>query len=170
VILSPWCVRVAPSGDGVRVVARDWPWAPAFAAACGAPGLALLAWSVAEGHAVEAGGAAVLCGFGAFGAWLAAARRRDLVVAAGPGGVGVRGVEGAGPFSRTVERTFPAAAEAVLEPFPVPPGAPDLPDRGGDLVLRAGETRVLLARAAGPRWRERLAVPAEAVGRALSRS
>lgn len=167
-IPASWCVRAEAREGGVRVLARDWPLAPWFSAACALPGVPLLAWSVAEGHAIEGGGAAVFVGLAAFGAWLAASRRREVTIDVGDDRVRVSGTEGWGPFARTLDRSLAVGAEVVVEPFPVPSGAPDLPDRGGDLALVAGDDRLRLARAAGPGWRDRLA-PAEGVLRAALR-
>jgi hypothetical protein len=149
-------VLAEPAPPGARVVARDWPGAPWVAVPCLAAGVPLLAWSVVAGHAIEGGGAVVFCGFGALAAWLALARRRDVVVAASADGVTVRGREGAGPFARPVDLVLPPGTCVEVVPFAVPEGAPDVPDRGGDLVLTGGGARVPLARRTGPGWREEL--------------
>ena len=169
---GPWSVRVVPAGDGaVRIVARDWPWAPWFAAALALPSVPLLVWSLAEGHAIEGGGAAVLAGVAGFAAWLAMTRRRDLVVSAGPGGLVLRGTEGCPPLARAVDRKLRVpGARLVLEELSTPAGAPALPDRGGELVLVSDEGPCVLARAAGPLWRERLADAQAAVAALLGRS
>jgi len=142
------------AGDGaVRVRACDWPWAAWLAAPPLLVGLPLVAWSAAAGHWIELGGGLVFCAFGALCAFLAAARRRDLVVSA----TGLHGREGAGPFARAIDRAWSGGARLDVRPFALPDGAPDLSDRGGDLVVVAADAEYLLARRAGPGWRETLA-------------
>ena len=141
------------AGDGaVRVRACDWPWAAWFAVPPLAAGLPLVAWSAVTGHWIELGGGLVFTAFGALAAWLAAARRRDVVLSA----TSLRGREGAGPFARGVEIAWTGAARLEIRPFARPEGAPDLADRGGDLVLAAAGAEFLLARRAGRGWRETL--------------
>jgi hypothetical protein len=156
-------VRIGPGlrideleGGGVRLTAADWPYAAWIAAPCSLMGAPLLVWSALHGKAIEAGGALVFCAFAAVAAWLGRAKRRALVLRAAQGGARVEGREGAWPFARpvAVDVAGPIAWEVVA--FPVPPGAPQIPDRGGDLVLRGGAQGVHLARAVGPRWEERL--------------
>lgn len=139
-------------GGGVRVLARDWPWAGWLAAPALAAGVPLAAWSAVTGHGIELGGAAVFCAFGAVSGWLAAARRRDVVIRAGS----ASGREGAGPFARDVAFEWTGAARLEIRPFPVPDGAPRLDDRGGDLLLVAGPGELRLAVRAGADWREPL--------------
>ena len=146
-------VRVEPRTDGARLVARDWPGAPWVAVPCLAAGLPLLFWSAATVHVVEAGGAIVFCGLGAVAAWLALAKRRDLLLTRDAGAVRIRGREGAGPFARTVDVAFPPDSEFEVLGFDLPDGADDLPDRGGDLVLAGGGARLPLARRTGAGWR-----------------
>lgn len=136
-------------GGGARIRARDWPWAGLVAAALLLPGVSLVAWAAAGGHWIEAGGAGVFTGFGLLAAWLAAARRRDVVLREGS----LRGREGAGPLARATSLAWTGAARLDVRPFAAPAGAPDLADRGGDLVLVAGGAEVLLARRAGAGWR-----------------
>ncbi len=141
------------AGDGaVRVRACDWPWAAWLAVPPLATGLPLVVWSAATGHWIELGGGLVFTAFGALCGWLAAARRRDVVL----GATSLRGREGAGPFARAVEATWTGAARLDVRPFACPEGAPDLPDRGGDLVVVTPEGEHLLARRAGREWRETL--------------
>jgi hypothetical protein len=140
-------------GGGVRVAARDWPWAGWTAAAAFAPGVPLAAWSIATRHWIELGGAAVFCAFGAACTFLALTRRRDLEIRAHGGRVALSGVEGAGPFRRPAARELEGRARLEIRPFPTPPGAPELADRGGDLVLVADGAQVLVARRVGPGWR-----------------
>lgn len=178
-IATPWSVRVvadvAPQDAGggtggaraVRVVARDWPWAPWFAAPCALLGAPLLVWSVVGGHGVEAGGSIVFVAFAVFAAALSARGRRDVVVVRDARGVRVRGTEGAAFFARPVDAVHVAGAVVAVDPFPVPPGAPDLPDRGGELVVRDGTARTVLARAAGKCGAARLSGAAREVERAL---
>ena len=139
-------------GGGVRVVARDWPWAWWLAVPALAAGLPLVVWSAATGHGIEFGGGAVFCAFGAVCAVLAAAKRRDVVVLAGS----ARGREGAGPFARPVAFEWSGAARLEIRPFPVPDGAPDLADRGGDLRIVAPHGELRLAVRVGPGWRGEL--------------
>ena len=162
-------VRIEAVPGGARLVARDWPLAPWLAVPLLAAGVPLLAWSVVRGHAVEGGGAIVFCGIGAFAAWLALARRRDIVVTRDAGGVRVRGREGAGPVARPVDLSLPADAVVDVRPFDVPDGAPELDDRGGDLVLRCPGARVHLARRVGPGWRGDLDDVADVLRRALAK-
>lgn len=146
-------LRVDDAGDGgVRVRAADWPWAGLFAVPALATGLPLVVWSAATAHWIEFGGGAVFCAFGATAAWLALAKRRDVAVRASS----LRGREGVWPFARDAAAEWAAPARLALRPFPVPDGAPGLGDRGGDLVIAAGEREVLLARRVGPAWREEL--------------
>jgi hypothetical protein len=161
-------MRIAPglaiddSAQGVRVVARDWPWAPWFAAPALAAGLPLMVWSAVTGHLIEFGGGLVFCAFGGVCAWLSAAKRRDVEISAAI----VRGREGAGPFAREVDVALTAPVRLNVRAFPVPEGAPDLADRGGDLVLAWPGGEFLLARRAGAGWREALeAARARVVGR-----
>jgi hypothetical protein len=140
-------------GGGVRVAARDWPFAAWTAAAGLAPGVPLVAWSLATGHWIELGGGAVFCGFGAACAYLSMTRRRDIEIRARDGRVTLSGVEGAGPFRRPAARDLAAGARLEIRPFATPAGAPDLPDRGGDLVLVAADAQVLVARRVGADWR-----------------
>jgi len=141
------------AGDGaMRVRACDWPWAAWLAVPPLAAGLPLVAWSAAKGHWIELGGGLVFVTFGALAAWLAASRRRDVVVSA----TSLRGREGAGPFARGVGMTWSGAVRLDVRPFARPEGAPDLADRGGDLVLVAPDAEFLLARRAGRGWRETL--------------
>jgi hypothetical protein len=173
--VRPRAVRVeplaSPAGTGaanaVRVVARDWPSAVWVAVPLLAAGLVLLVFAVAGGHAVEGGGAAVFLGLGLLAAWLWLGPRRDLVVAPEADLVRVRGRQGAGPLGGPVDLALPAGVLVEVEPFPVPEGAPDLPDRGGDLVLVGGGARIRLARRAGPGWREELERAAAVVRAAL---
>lgn len=141
------------AGDGaVRVRACDWPWAAWLAVPPLVTGIPLVAWSAVNGHWIELGGGLVFVAFGTLCACLAAARRRDVVV----GAASVRGREGAGPFARAVEMTWTGAARLDVRPFERPEGAPDLADRGGDLVVVAPDAEFLLARRAGRGWRETL--------------
>lgn len=161
-------VRVERTGGSARVVARDWPraaWAACLLLAAGVP---LLVWSAAEARAIEGGGALVFTAFGALSAWLALAKRRDVVVARDGGEIRVRGTEGAGPAARGVDVRLPGSAAVEVVPFAVPDGAPDLPDRGGDLVLAGGGARFRLARSAGPAWRAGLEAAAEELRAALA--
>jgi len=139
--------------DGVRVAARDWPWAAWTAAAGLAPGIPLVAWSIATRHWIELGGGAVFCAFGAACAFLALTQRRDLEIRTRGGRVALSGVLGAGPFRRQVAPDAPGAARFEIRPFPTPEGAPELPDRGGDLLIVGVRTQVLVARRVGPGWR-----------------
>jgi len=143
-------------GDGVRITSCDWPWAAWTAAAALAPGVPLVAWSAATGHWIELGGGAVFCAFGAASLVLARSRRRDLSIRADGSGLSVEGTRGAPPFQDAVAQNLPGVARLEIRPFPTPEGAPDLPDRGGDLTLVAGAARVLLARRSGPDWRATL--------------
>jgi hypothetical protein len=156
-------LRVDDSGDGaVRLRAADWPWAGLFAVPALVAGLPLVVWSAATGHWIELGGGAVFCAFGATCGWLALAKRRDVEVRA----ESVRGREGAWPFGREAAARWAGQASLSLRPFPVPGGAPDLDDRGGDLVIAAGDHEILLARRVGPEWRAELeAARAHLVGR-----
>jgi hypothetical protein len=141
------------AGDGaVRMRACDWPWAAWLAVPPLAAGLPLVAWSAATRHWIELGGGLVFVTFGLLAAWLAAARRRDVVVSA----TSVRGREGAGPFARAVDVALRGGARLDVRAFARPEGAPDLADRGGDLVLVAADAEFLLARRAGRGWRETL--------------
>jgi len=139
-------------GGGVRVLARDWPWAAWLSAPALAAGVPLCVWSVVTGHGIEFGGGAVFCAFGAVCGWLAAARRRDVVVRAGS----ALGREGAGPFARSAEFDWTGAARLEIRPFPVPDGAPALRDRGGDLLIVAAAGEFLLAVRSGEDWRDEL--------------
>jgi hypothetical protein len=139
--------------DGVRVAARDWPWALWTSAAGFAPGLPLVAWSLATRHWIELGGGVVFCAFGAACAFLALTQRRDLEIRARDGRVTLSGVLGAGPFRRQVAPDLSGAARFEIRPFETPAGAPDLPDRGGDLLIVADGAQVLVARRVGPGWR-----------------
>jgi hypothetical protein len=139
-------------GGGVRVVARDWPWAGWLAVPALAAGLPLVGWAAVTGHGIEFGGGAVFCAFGAVCAVLAAAKRRDVVVLPGS----ARGREGAGPFARPVAFEWTGAARLEIRAFPVPEGAPDLADRGGDLVIVAPQGELRLVVRAGPGWRDEL--------------
>jgi hypothetical protein len=140
-------------GDGaVRVRACDWPWAGWLAVPPLATGVPLVAWSAATGHWIELGGGLVFATFGALSAWLAASGRRDVVLTASS----VRGREGAGAFAREVDVTWRGAARLDVRPFARPDGAPDLADRGGDLVVVAPDAEFLLVRRAGRGWRETL--------------
>ena len=141
---------------GVRVIAQDWPRAAPVAALAALAGLPLLVWSLATSNWIEAGGAAVFCAFAAVSGRLAMAHRRDLSLTASPGGVDVRGSEGCGVCRRPVGLTLAAPARLEIAAFPAEPGAPELPDRGGDLVLAAADLRLLLARRTGPSWRAEL--------------
>ena len=141
------------AGDGaMRVRACDWPWAGWLAVPPLLLGLPLVVWSAVNGHWIELGGGLVFVAFGALCALLAAARRRDVVV----GAASVRGREGAGPFARAVDVAWTGAARIDVRPFDRPEGAPDLADRGGDLVVVAPDGEFLLARRAGRGWRETL--------------
>lgn len=160
-------LRVEPVPAGARVVARDWPFAPWVAGALLAAGLPLLVWSAADRRPIEGGGALVFVGFGTFAAWLALAKRRDVVVTREGGAVRVRGREGAGPAARGVDVQLPPETVVEVVPFAVPEGAPALPDRGGDLVLAGGGSRLRLARAVGPGWLEELGRAATALRSAL---
>jgi hypothetical protein len=154
--------------SGVRVIARDWPSAAPVAALAALTGVPLLGWSLATSHWIEAGGAAVFCAFAAFCARLSMAHRRDLSLLASPAGVDVRGSEGCGVFRRPVESTFAAPARVDIVEFPVEPGAPDLPDRGGDLLLAAADRTMHLARRTGPSWRTDLEAARAQVLRGIS--
>jgi hypothetical protein len=146
-------LRVDDAGDGaVRVCAADWQWAAILAVPALAAGLPLVVWSAATAHWIELGGGAVFCAFGATAAWLGLAKRRDVLVR----GSSVRGREGAWPFARGVNVEWAGRASLSLRPFPVPGDAPDLDDRGGDLVIAASGSETLLARRAGPGWRTEL--------------
>jgi hypothetical protein len=145
-------LSVDDAEGGVRVRARDWPWAAWLAAPALAAGLALVVWSAVTAHWIELGGGAVFCAFGAVAGWLAAANRRDVVVADGA----VRGREGAGAFARPVEFVWSGAARLEIRPFPLPGGAEDLADRGGDLVIVAPGGELRLAVRAGAAWRDEL--------------
>jgi len=144
-------------GDGgVRVASCDWPWAAWTAAAALAPGVTLVAWSVPTRHWIELGGGAVFCAFGAACLVLARSRRRDLSISADRNGLSIEGTRGAAPFQDAVAQDLAGGARLEIRPFPAPAGAPDLPDRGGDLTLVAGTAQVLLARRCGPDWRQTL--------------
>jgi hypothetical protein len=145
-------LAVDDADGGVRVTACDWPWAAWLAAPALAAGLPLVAWSAATLHWIELGGGAVFCAFGAVCAWLAASRRRDVVVTAGS----AEGREGAGPFARPVAFAWRGAARLDLRPFPAADGAPALADRGGDLAIVAADGALVLAVRAGPGWRDTL--------------
>jgi len=147
---------VEPIGDGgVRVRSSDWPWARWCAAAALAPGLALVLWSTATRHWIELGGGAVFCAFGV-AALAASMKRRVLDVSARRDGVAISGARGAWPLARGVAENLVGPVRVEIRPFAVPAGAPDLPDRGGDLVLVADATEVRLARRVGPGWRAAL--------------
>jgi hypothetical protein len=146
-------LRLDDAGDGaVRVRACDWPWAAWLAVPPLAAGLPLVVWSAANSHWIELGGGLVFVAFGALSAGLTAARRRDVVLSASS----LRGREGAGPFARDVSVAWSGTARLDVRAFARPEGAPDLPDRGGDLVLVAAGEERLLARRAGRGWRETL--------------
>ncbi len=142
--------------DGVRVEAADWPWAGWTSVVGFAPGAPLAVWSAATRHWIELGGAAVFCAFGATCAGLAMSRRRAVEIHATADGVTLAGVQGAGPFRRDVARWFGPSARVEVRPFPTPDGAPELPDRGGDLLLVGDGAEELLARSVGPGWKPRL--------------
>ena len=148
---------VEEAGDGgVRVSARDWPWATWTAAAGLVPGAPLLLWSLATRHWIELGGGAVFCAFGAACVFIARTRRRDFEIGSGLGGVSITGQRGAWPFERFVAQDLPGPVRIEIRPFAVPAGAPDLPDRGGDLLLVADRAQVLLVRRVGADWRGHL--------------
>ncbi|MCE9636475.1 MAG: hypothetical protein K8T90_12285 [Planctomycetes bacterium] len=169
----PRGLRCEPVSDGgapaVRVVARDWPWAVPTSLVMLLIGLPMLAWSAVNVRAVEGGGAVVFTGLGLFTLWLGAARRRDVLVLRESGAVRVRGHEGVGPLSKPIDLAMPADAVAAVLPFEVPDGAPDIADRGGDLVLSGGGTRLHLARRVGPGWRDDLEAAALVLRTALSK-
>ena len=139
--------------DGVRLRASDWPWAGALAVPAALAGLPLLVWSLATGNWIEAGGAAVFCAVAAVSAVLCLAARRDLTLRAAGARIEVRGSQGAGPFRREVAFDLDGPVAAEVFAFALAAGAPDLPDRGGDLVLVAGSQTLHLARRTGSRWR-----------------
>ena len=139
-------------GGGVRVSARDWPFAVWPAVPALVVGVPLALWSAATANWIELGGAAVFCAFGAVCAWLWLAKRRDVEVRPGS----VRGRVGAGPFAAAVALQWDGDARVEIRPFDVPPGAPDLLDRGGDLVVAAPGREFLLARRVGSEWRTQL--------------
>ena len=146
-------LRLDDAGDGaVRVRACDWPWAGGLAVSPLLTGMPLVVWSAATRNWIELGGGLVFVALGALCAWLSASRRRDVVVSASS----LRGHEGAGPFAREVDATWTGAARLEVRPFVRPEGAPDLSDRGGDLVVVAPGAEFLLARRAGGGWRETL--------------
>lgn len=149
-------VRVERLSEGVRVAAADWPGAAWCAGVLLVPGVPLLLWAALGARPIEAGGALVFVALGTLAAWLALAKRRDLVVERGAEGVRVRGTEGAGPFRRPVDVRLPVGTQTRVVPFPVPAGGPDLADRGGDLVLAGPGASILLARRTGPGWRDEL--------------
>lgn len=165
--MIPSPVRVESVPAGARVVACDWPFAPWIAGALLLAGLPLFVWSAAERRPIEGGGAFVFVGFGTFTAWLALAKRRDVVVTREGGALRVRGREGAGPVAHGVDVEFPPETVVEVRPFTVPEGAPALPDRGGDLVLAGGGARLRLARAVGPGWLGELDRAATALRSAL---
>lgn len=141
------------AGDGaVRVRACDWPWAAWLAVAPLLTGVPLVAWSAARGHWIELGGGLVFVALGLLCAGLSMSRRRDVVVSASS----VRGREGAGPFARDVDSAWRGAARLEVRPFASPDGAPELADRGGDLVVVAPDAEFLLVRRAGRGGRETL--------------
>lgn len=140
----------------VRVAACDWPWAAWTAAAALAPGVPLALWSIGTGHWIEFGGAAVFCVVGVASALLALGRRRDLEIASGRSGVSVRGRRGAWPLAAPVEEDVEGPVRIEIRPFATPAGAPELPDRGGDLVLVGRTSEILLSRLVGAGWRARL--------------
>ena len=143
-------VRVEDLPDGgVRIVACDWPWAGWFALLTGLPALALLVWSVAGSHWVECGGAVVFCAAAATSGGLFLAKRRWVELRGGE----LVAREGAGPFARDVRHALDAPPRFEVEAFPTPDGAPELSDRGGDLLLVSGALRYPLARLVGPGWR-----------------
>jgi hypothetical protein len=115
-------------------------------------GLPLAAWSAVNGHWIELAGGLVFVAAGTLCAVLAAARRRDVVV----GAASVRGREGGGPFARVVDVAWTGAARIDIRPCERPEGAPELADRGGDLVLVGPGAEFLLVRRAGRGWRETL--------------
>jgi hypothetical protein len=166
-----WTVRVeALEGGGARLCARDWLWAAWCAVPSALAGAPLLVWALLRGHAVEAGGALVVCALAAFTASLAWRHRRGLVLRrhGAPEELEVAGTEGAGWLGRPVADVVDGPWSVELVPFATPGGAPVLEDRGGDLVLRwpRGERR--LARAVGPRWRHELEQARACLTRSLS--
>ena len=154
-VRGPWALRVEEVAEGgVRVRARDWPWAAWVGVPVGLAGVPLLAWALTKGHTIEAGGALVFCAFGGFCSVLAWRLRRDLRLGrADDGAVLVQGTEGAGPFRRAVDLRLMLPVRLEVRPFAVPDGAPDLLDRGGDLVVASPGASLLLARLVGPDWR-----------------
>jgi len=150
--IAPGLVVEDLPGGGVRLRARDWPFAWWVGAPALLAGVPLVAWSTATSHWIELGGGTVFTGFGAFCAWLTLARRRDLTIRGAGGSVAVRGRDGRAP----IERDLAVPARLEIRAFPVPEGAPDLADRGGDLVLAAGGADLHLARRVGPAWRAEL--------------
>ena len=165
----PDCVRVEV-GDAAsaRLVARDWPWAPTVGVLLLVPGVALLGWSAATGHGVEAGGAVVFAGFGAFALGLGLRGRRDVVVSRTAGGVRVAGTEGAGPWRHGMDVELGGVASVEVRDLPVPGGTAPLPDRGADLCVTDGTRSVALARGIGPRGRRRIEDAAAQLARVVA--
>ena len=151
-------LAVEDIGDGgVRLKACDWPWAAWFGAALLAPGAALVLWSLAAPrHWIEFGGGAVFCAFGAAALGVSRTRRRAIDISAGLDGVSINGTVGAWPFVRHIVQDLAGDVRIEIRPFAVPQGAPDLPDRGGDLLLVSAAAVVLLSRRVGPGWRGHL--------------
>ncbi len=140
-------------GGGVRVDARDWPHAVWLAVPCLLAGLPLVLWSLVEGHAVELGGGAVFTGMGLFCVWLARSKCRSVELRATAAGAHFVADEGARPWRRRDARALGGPVDVTVADFATPEGAPDLPDRGADLVLTAEGFRYVLVRAAGGRAR-----------------
>jgi hypothetical protein len=161
--VTPRFVIVRADGPGaMRVVASDWPLAALLGGAILLPGLAVLVWSIVDGHAVEGGGAVVFVAMGLFALRLGMRHRRELTITRDGTGLRVCGVEGAGPWRRGLDLRLGGSAAARVDPLP---GAADartadgacLPDRGGDLVLSDGVLSVRIARGVGPAGTAQLA-------------
>lgn len=167
---APEWVRVDRTGGSAVLHAVEWPRAAWVAVPALAAGTPVAVWGALTGRAIEAGGGAVLAAVGALAAWLALSRRRDVVVARDGADVCVRGVEGAWPFRRAVDLRLPPSTQVAVVAFARPKGAPDVPDRGGDLVLAAPGANVRIARCVGPGWRVRLDAAAADLRRALGKA
>jgi len=151
-------VRVTELADrGLAIDARDWPLAPWFALILAVLGAPLTVWSVIEGQLIEGGGGLVLCAFAGLCAVLGLKHRRrvEILPARGEGEVTrVRSREGIGPFRREFEHALKSGATARVLPFERPAGAPELSDRGADLVVEQDGLRVHVARCVGAGWDE----------------